>query len=373
MRNRGSDELTLYKMESRGENGRAPTTEPAKAGARKRHSPLPEPFGPEAADKAHTVEFLGMTAIISSPAMRHLIFTAEKIARTSSPVLITGESGTGKELVARAIHHFSTRAAKAFIDVNCAALPDNLVESELFGYEKGAFSGADALKPGLFETANGGTLFLDEIGELDTRVQAKLLRVLDGQSYYRLGGTKKVALDARIVAATNLVLSQAVQSGKFRRDLFHRLEVFHLHVPALRDRVEDIAPLTRLFLGSSELTICEETMAILEDYSWPGNIRELRNVLTRAALFATGTEIQPQDLPVDLLSGEFDAAEGDGSLGDLEQQTILRVLGQTNGHQQKAAEILGISRRTLIRKLKRYRAPVAISSEGSHGLAEAGE
>jgi two-component system response regulator AtoC len=320
------------------------------------------------AQEANTAEYLGMTAIIASPAMRRLVLTAEKIGRTNSPVLITGESGTGKELVARAVHHFSARAAKPFIDVNCAALPDNLVESELFGYEKGAFSGADAAKSGLFEAAGGGTLFLDEIGELDPRMQAKLLRVLDGQPYFRLGGTKKVAADARIVAATNLDLSQAVLNGKFRRDLFHRLDVFHLHVPPLRERAEDIAPLTALFLRGSGLTVSEEAMTILEDYSWPGNIRELRNVLCKAALFVSGREIRPLDLPAEVLHGEMANGEGEFLLDDLEQQTIFRVLSQTNGHQQKAAELLGISRRTLIRKLKIYRGPGRVAGLRTAGV-----
>jgi transcriptional regulator with PAS, ATPase and Fis domain len=311
-------------------------------------------------EEVQTAEFLGMTAVIASSAMRRLIRTAEKIARTSSPVLITGESGTGKELVARAIHHFSGRAKKPFIDVNCAALPENLVESELFGYEKGAFSGADAVKSGLFEAASGGTLFLDEIGELDPRMQAKLLRVLDGQPYFRLGGTRKVLADARIVAATNLVLSEAVQSGKFRRDLFHRLDVFHLHVPALRERVEDIAPLTKLFLRNTNLSVCQDTMTVLEEYAWPGNIRELRNVLSKASLFVSGNEIRTCDLPGEILTGE-PVRIGEYLLDDLEQQAIFRVLGQTKGHQQKAAELLGISRRTLIRKLKIYRTPGKIA------------
>jgi len=186
--------------------------------------------------KPYYEDFLGMTAVIASAPMRSLMSMTEKVAGTNSPVLITGESGTGKELVARALHRFSVRASKPFIDVNCAALPEHLIESELFGYEKGAFSGADSLKPGLFEAAHGGSLFLDEIGELDPRMQAKLLRVLDGQPFFRLGGTRKVEPDVRIIAATNLMLDEAVQSRKFRRDLYHRLETFHLRVPPLRER-----------------------------------------------------------------------------------------------------------------------------------------
>src|ERR1035438_4620196 len=249
-------------------------------------------------------EFLGMTTVIASPAMRRLLSVTAKVGRTNAPILITGESGTGKELIARAVHHYSSRADKPFIDVNCAALPEHLMESELFGYERGAFSGADSMKPGLFEAAHTGTLFLDEIGELDSRMQAKLLRVLDGQSYFRLGGSRKVVADVRIVAATNLSLDEAVQSGKFRRDLFHRLDAFHLHLPPLRERVEDIAPLAAWFLRESPITLSEEALSILEDYSWPGNIRELRNSLNKAIMFAGGPQIEADDLPMQVVLGQ---------------------------------------------------------------------
>src|SRR5579863_1991957 len=309
--------------------------------------------GPE----PHYEEFLGMTTVIASPAMRRLITAAAKVGRTNSPVLITGESGTGKELIARAVHHYSSRAGKPFIDVNCAALPEHLMESELFGYEKGAFSGADSMKAGLFEVAHTGTLFLDEIGELDSRMQAKLLRVLDGQSYFRLGGSRKVPADVRIVAATNLSLEEAVQSGKFRRDLYHRLDAYHLHLPPLRERVEDIAPLAVWFLRESPLTLSEEAVSLLQNYSWPGNIRELRNSLNKAILFAAGPRIEPRDLPLDIMQGRKLPVQDEYSLEGLEEQTIRRVLAQTGGHQQKAADLLGISRRTLIRKLKLYRSP----------------
>jgi transcriptional regulator with PAS, ATPase and Fis domain len=315
-------------------------------------------------------EFLGMTTVIASPAMRRLIAAAAKVGRTSSPVLITGESGTGKELIARAVHHYSTRALRPFIDVNCAALPEHLMESELFGYEKGAFSGAESMKPGLFEVAHTGTLFLDEIGELDSRMQAKLLRVLDGQAYFRLGGSRKVPADVRIVAATNLSLEEAVQSGKFRRDLFHRLDSYHLHLPPLRERVEDIAPLAEWFLRESPLTLSAEALALLEDYSWPGNIRELRNSLNKAILFAAGPRIEPRDLPLEVVEGRKLPAEDEYSLEGLEQQTIRRVLAQTGGHQQKAADLLGISRRTLIRKLKLYRAGDHYASRQAQGQTQ---
>jgi transcriptional regulator with PAS, ATPase and Fis domain len=298
-----------------------------------------------------------MTTVIASPVMRRLLTVTGRVARTGFPVLITGESGTGKEIIARAVHQYSARAARPFIDVNCAAIPEHLMESELFGYEKGAFSGADSMKTGLFEAAHTGTLFLDEIGELDSRMQAKLLRVLDGQPYYRLGGSRKVTVDVRIVAATNIGLDDALASGKFRSDLFYRLDSYHLHVPPLRERVEDIAPLAAFFLSESHLTLSEAAMARLEDYAWPGNIRELRNALNKAAILASGPEIEPDDLPLQIQMGHNDAGVDECSLDGLEQQTIRRVLAQTGGHQQKAADLLGISRRTLIRKLKLYRSP----------------
>ena len=300
-------------------------------------------------------EFLGMTAIVASPSMRRVISLASRAAATNLPVLISGESGTGKEIAARAIHHFSPRMGRPFVDVNCAALPEHLMESELFGYEKGAFSGADNLKPGLFETANQGTLFLDEIGELDGRMQAKLLRVLDGQSWFRLGGSRKVTADVRVVAATNLNLETAVSSGKFRRDLFHRLDAFHLHVPPLRERLEDIGPLARWFLRDTGMTLSDDALSALENYAWPGNIRELKNSLNKAMLCSSDPVIAVGDLPVEITLGNGDSVAEPWSLDGLEQQTICRVLAQTGGHQQKAADLLGISRRTLIRKLKLYR------------------
>ncbi len=310
-------------------------------------------------------EFLGMTAVVASPVMRRLVTVTSRAARTNSPVLISGESGTGKELIARAVHHFSQRAGRPFVDVNCAAFPEHLMESELFGYERGAFSGAESQKPGLFEAAHTGTLFLDEIGELDSRMQAKLLRVLDGHSYFRLGGSRKVVADVRIVAATNLNLEEAVQTGKFRRDLFHRLDAFHLRLPPLRERTEDIGPLARWFLRDAVPGLSDEALAILEDYSWPGNIRELKNCLNKATLSAAGATIEPGDLPVELLLGaQTDAPDEAYSLDGLEQQTICRVLAQTGGHQQRAADLLGISRRTLIRKLKLYRSPERGGTQG---------
>src|SRR3984885_14368152 len=194
-------------------------------------------------------EFIGVPAVFASEAMQRLLALVEKVAVTNATVLITGESGSGKEIVARAIHHYSMRSSKSWVDLNCAALPENLLESELFGHEKGSFSGADACKPGLFEIADRGTLFLDEIGDLDPRMQVKLLRVLDGASYYRVGGVRKVSVDVRLVAATNQDLGLAVQEGLFRSDLFHRLCQIRLTVPPLRERLEDIRPLAEFYLA----------------------------------------------------------------------------------------------------------------------------
>src|ERR1700690_4171397 len=242
--------------------------------------------------------FLGMEVIIASEPMRALLATVERAARSHAAVLITGESGSGKELVARALHHYSMRSHKPWVDLSCAALPEHLLESELFGFEKGAFSGADVSKPGLFEMAHTGTIFLDEIGELDPRMQVKLLRVLDAVSYYRLGGGKKVSVDVRVVAATNQNLEAAAADGRFRGDLYHRLAQFTLHVPPLRKRVEDIGPLARHFLAqqSPQMRFSDAALALLEAQPWPGNIRELRNVVTKAAVLAESNEISPADL-----------------------------------------------------------------------------
>jgi two-component system response regulator FlrC len=308
--------------------------------------------------------------------MRQLIELAERIAQSNAAVLITGESGSGKELIARAVHHYSLRCAKPWVDVSCAALPEHLVESELFGYEKGAFSGADSAKPGLFELAHHGTLFLDEVGELEPRMQVKLLRVLDGVAYYRLGGTRKVTVDVRIVAATNQDLEHMVETGSFRGDLYHRLGQICLRVPPLRERLEDIVPLAGHFLAQTNprLSFSGEALRMLERHPWPGNVRELRNVVTKAAVLSRNTEIGASDLllapprasvpappmltvpvPGSAASpGSATSAGSSANLDGMEKTTILRVLAQTNGHQQKAAELLGISRRTLSRKLKLY-------------------
>lgn len=331
-------------------------------------------IGPaQKARPAETRHVLGMSVIIASPAMWNLLSTVERVARTSASVLITGESGSGKELIARSVHFHSVRSSRPWVDVSCAALPEHLIESELFGYEKGAFSGADSSKQGLFELANHGTLFLDEIGELEPRTQVKLLRVLDGTPYYRLGGVHKVAVDVRVVAATNQNLEEMVQTGRFRSDLFHRLSQICLQVPPLRHRPEDIVPLAEHFLRNQrpEATFTPDAISALREHTWPGNIRELRNVVTKVAVLSRTPEIGLSDLslhaPSPFAGRHLSVAPQPrtiplppapamplSNLDGMERRMILDVLARTNGHQQKAADLLGISRRTLSRKLKIY-------------------
>jgi DNA-binding NtrC family response regulator len=302
-------------------------------------------------------EFIGVPAVFSSEVMQKLLALVEKVAVTNATILITGESGAGKEIVARAIHHYSLRSSKSWVDLNCAALPENLLESELFGHEKGAFSGADACKQGLFEIADRGTLFLDEIGDLDPRMQVKLLRVLDGASYYRVGGVKKVSVDVRLVAATNQDLKAAVREGRFRSDLYHRLSQIPICVPPLRDRRDDIAPLALHYLAQQgpNLHFSEPVLEKLQVHDWPGNVRELRNVVMRAAVLAQGSEITVADLPEEFLRSSFSAGlQQFAGLSDLEKRAILAALEESGGHQQKAADKLGISKRTLQRKIRSY-------------------
>lgn len=317
--------------------------------------------GPQPAiseDAPRYFQFLGLTAVLASRRMHDVLRFSERAARTSAAVLITGESGSGKELIARAIHHYSLRSHKPWVDVSCATLPEHLMESELFGYEKGAFSGADSLKQGLYELASGGTLFLDEVAELSPKMQVKLLRVLDGTPYYRLGGVRKITADVRIVTATSRDLEKAAAAGEFRRDLYHRLRQVHIHVPPLRERVEDIAPLAEFFLRQQNpaLSFGPGTLAALERRRWPGNVRELRNAIVHAVVATEGRVIRAADLPPD--TDELEPALPDppaGALDGMERQMILRYLGQTGGHRRRAAELLGISSRTLRRKLKLYK------------------
>jgi PAS domain S-box-containing protein len=331
--------------------------------------------GSEEDETAHTVsrEIDGTNLILASPVMHRFMRMVDRVAGHAESVLVTGETGTGKELIAHAIHQSSQRRSRPWVDINCAALPENLVESELFGYEKGAFTGADASKPGLFELADKGTLFLDEIGELQLQTQVKLLRVLDGSPFYRLGGHRKITVDVRIVAATNQDLDAAVTAGRFRQDLFHRLGQFQLRVPPLRERPEDIVALAEHFLTlkKSGSSFAPDAISALLSHSWPGNVRELRNLIARVAVESTRPEIQKSQI-TDAMSGNpvaqrQSASMPVGNLDSMEEQMIIRALERSGGHRTQAAEQLGISRRTLSRKLKEYNINVN-PGEGSNSL-----
>jgi len=307
--------------------------------------------------------FLGMPAIIQSVPMRRLLEFVERVGRSSAAVLISGESGTGKELIARAIHDYSLRSGRPWIDLNCAALPELLIESELFGYERGAFTGAMSSKPGMFELANSGSVFLDEIGEMPPRMQVKLLRVLDGAPYYRLGGTRKISVDVRVIAASNQDLEAAIGAGTFRRDLYHRLAQVRVHVPPLRERLPDIAALAHFFLARQErqpLRLSDEALAVMKNYDWPGNVRELRNAVVQAAIMADDGTIEVKHLP--FLIRTAPAATKPLTLEGMEREMILRVMTEMDGAQQRTADSLGISLRTLGRKLKQYQGVAGPSS-----------
>jgi two-component system response regulator AtoC len=298
--------------------------------------------------------------IVLSEPLKKLMKLVEQVALHPAAVLIVGETGTGKEIIARAIHNFSSRGHHPWIDVNCAAIPEHLVESELFGYEKGAFSGAESLKPGLFELADKGTLFLDEVGDLDPKVQVKLLRVLDGVPYYRLGGSRKVNVDVRVVAATNQDLEESVRAGRFRGDLYHRLAQFRLAVPALRERPEDIIGIAEHVLHQHcpGARFSQDAIDTLLSYSWPGNVRELKNFVFRAVLEAAEpkAEFTSADLQFPEITPQKEGTLSlNGDLDHVERQMIFQALERCGGNQGKAAEMLGISRRTLLRKLKAYR------------------
>jgi transcriptional regulator with PAS, ATPase and Fis domain len=295
--------------------------------------------------------------------MNDIMALVKKVAPSNAVVLVTGESGTGKELIANTVHHFSTRYSGPFIDISCAAIQETLLESELFGYEPGAFTGARKRKLGLLELAHGGTLFLDEIGEMSLTLQSKLLRVLETQSFYRVGGTRKVEVDVRFIAATNRELTQYVAEGKFRSDLLFRINNITIKLPPLRERPEDIPSLAEHFLasvsGGERLVISDEAMDTLINYSWPGNVRELRNVIERAVILSSSDEIHTDDLPLELRSNitvETIPTNGDSSspvsLDEMKKKQILNILEQTGWHQGKASEMLGISPSTLYRQLK---------------------
>lgn len=313
--------------------------------------------------------------IAEEASSKQLLQLARRVASSDSTVLISGESGTGKEVLAQYIHSHSSRAGKPFIAINCAAIPENMLEATLFGHEKGAFTGAYASSPGKFEQANGGTILLDEISEMDLGLQAKLLRVLQEQEVERIGGRKVISLDVRVLATTNRKLEAYVKEGKFREDLFYRLNVFPLQWKPLRERRLDIAPLAeKLFrkycqkMHRSPVSVSSEVKQTLTDYSWPGNVRELDNVVQRALILQSGTEIgvsdlmlNPEDLPQTQFSEQESSVEDDlaGQLGeDMRQhefQLIIDALKTTNGSRKEASEKLGISPRTLRYKLAKMR------------------
>jgi DNA-binding NtrC family response regulator len=299
----------------------------------------------------------------SSQAIETVFDMINKVAPSDSTVLLMGESGTGKELAARAIHHRSSRSEEPFVVVDCSALHENLFESELFGHERGAYTGAIRRKHGLFEVANGGTVFLDEIGEINISTQAKLLRVIETGEMRRLGSEGSMKVDVRIIAATNRDLEKMVSRGQFREDLFYRLNVFNIQIPPLRERKEDIPKLVDHFLTKKARflkepkTISPGAMDIIKNFDWPGNIRELENVIERAIILSDMKTIEVKDLPASVRSGfDYSAREnGLKRMAEIEDEYIRFVLEKCGGNRGKAAEILGIDPKTLYRKLKKNR------------------
>ena len=294
--------------------------------------------------------------------MQDVLRIVDRVAPTDSTVLILGESGTGKELVARAIHERSNRAERPFVPLHCGALPREVFESELFGHEKGAFTGAVSAKPGLVELADGGTLFLDEIGEIDPDMQVKLLRALETGTFFRVGGTRPRRVDVRVVAATNRDLAEAMRHGQFRQDLYYRINTITVTLPPLRDRPEDIPVLARHFVESNAAygirRLGDRAQALLERYTWPGNVRELLHAIERAVILAKGEEIEPGDLPPEVAGSAVAptaAASAAASLTSMERQHIVSTLRQVGGHRGKAAALLEIDPKTLYRKVLAYR------------------
>ena len=323
--------------------------------------------------------------IASDPAILAVKNRCERVAGTGATVLLTGESGVGKDVFAKQIHQLSGRNSKPYVAINCAAIPDNLLESTLFGYEKGAFTGATKAQPGKFEQANGGTLFLDEIGEMPLELQAKLLRVLQDQVVERLGSMRSVNCDVRIVAATNQDLQQRVKDGKFREDLYFRLAVFPIRIPPLRERHQDILPLAEHFLARYGRTMGRQGLKLsllskqaLQSYPWPGNVRELENAMQRALLLSDGDLIEPNDIelhgsepsmassapmanlsaggtPLAYSSDTESTTSGAQDMDSIEREHILKVLKQVDGNRKEAVNILGLSERALRYKLKAYK------------------
>ncbi|TVQ76692.1 MAG: sigma-54-dependent Fis family transcriptional regulator [Bradymonadales bacterium] len=305
----------------------------------------------------------------STPKMKAVFKQIQVVAPASSPVLITGESGTGKELVAKAIHQNSKRKDKAFLPVNCAAIPASLLESELFGHEKGAFTGAVGQKLGCFELANHGSLFLDEIGEMSPDLQSKLLRVLEDGSFRRLGGKTEIKVDVRVIAATNRNLEEAVEEDGFREDLFYRLNVFQIELPPLRERSEDIPLLIQTFIEEFNLKndrqvkgLSREALKTLKRYSFPGNVRELKNVIERAVIVSQNDVIEPEDLPENLTKKAQRAPSVEFNLGmsmeEIEKEWLFHTINFVNGNKTKAAKMLNISLKTLHNRLNKYKSSV---------------
>ncbi len=297
-----------------------------------------------------------------SPGMGALLGTVRRIAPSDANVLIQGESGTGKGLVARIIHEQSARRSGPFLVINCSAFQDQLLESELFGHEKGAFTGASAPKQGLFEVADGGTLLLDEVGETSPAMQVKLLQVMDSRELRRVGGTRVHRVDVRIVAATNKDLTQEVRSARFREDLYYRLNVVSLTLPPLRERKEDIPLLVEHFLKQlgtthTRKTLSPEALQLLVNYAWPGNVRELANTIERLLILTQGEVVGPDDLPANIRH-PGDPARGANSLAEMERLHVMRVLAETGGKKMQAARLLGIDLKTLNQKIKRYNIPL---------------
>jgi DNA-binding NtrC family response regulator len=297
--------------------------------------------------------------LTKSARMQDVLRIIERVAPTDSAVLVLGESGTGKELVARAIHEGSARAAHAFVPIHCGALPREVFESELFGHEKGAFTGAVGTKPGLVELADGGTLFLDEIGEMASDSQVKLLRAIETGTFFRVGGTRPRRVDVRLVAATNRDLAEAMKTGEFRQDLYYRINTITVQLPPLRERPDDVALLAKYFVESNATygvkRLSPAALAALEAYSWPGNVRELLHAIERAVILSKGDEIFPGDFPPEVLGAHAQSApSAGGSLESMERQHIVAVLRQVNGHRGKAAALLAIDPKTLYRKINSY-------------------
>jgi DNA-binding NtrC family response regulator len=293
--------------------------------------------------------------VTKNPRMLEILDHGKMVAVSNFPVLIYGESGVGKELIARAIHDASRRAEGPFIPINCGAIPENMLESELFGHEKGSFTGAYARKLGLLEIAHRGTLFLDEISEMNTSLQGKLLRVIETGTFFRVGGTKEIVVDVKILSATNKDIKSELDKGGFRSDLYYRISTLTLNIPPLRERKEDIPLLVEHTIqtnaGFKNKKFSKEALKVLSEYPWPGNVRELQNVVHRTLLLSKNDIIEPRDLPADLTEGPGVSGR---RLEDVEREYILKVLKEVGGQKGKAAEILGVDPKTLYRKLLSY-------------------